>query len=96
MLSGVGIAAVVEFGRFEQKLSEIVGLVGINRDVVESWKDELFALGDETGKAPLELAEGLYAITSAGYRGEAVLRILGLAARASASRPRGMARSRNS
>ena len=85
VLSGVGIAAVVEFGRFEQKLSEIVGLVGINRDVVESWKDELFALGDETGKAPLELAEGLYAVTSAGYRGEAVLRILGLAAKASAA-----------
>jgi TP901 family phage tail tape measure protein len=81
----VGVAAAKMSMGFDESLSRIVGLVGVAEDQVASWRGELLKLGPAVGKAPQELAEAMFFITSAGLRGEAALKALEASAKASAA-----------
>ena len=84
-LLAIGVASVKMAADFEKSMSQIVGLVGISRDQVQAWQKDIIALSGETAKAPKELAEALFFITSAGLRGQKALDALTASAKASAA-----------
>lgn len=84
-LAAIGIASVKMAADFEKSMSQIVGLVGVSRDQVNAWQKDIIALSGETAKAPKELAEALFFITSAGLRGQKALDALTASAKASAA-----------
>ena len=84
-LTGLATGAVIGFAGFESELAKIEGLVGISREQLNDWKDDLTAISRETGQAPVELAKALFFVTSAGLRGSAAIDILRQSARASAA-----------
>ena len=84
-LAGVGIAAAKTSMDFETSLSKMVGLVGLTSDEVDGMKDSILELSGATAKAPQELADAMFVVTSAGLRGDAALQALDQAARASAA-----------
>lgn len=68
---------------FEASMAKIVGLVGISREQVNAWSDDIIKLAPTVAKAPQELADALFFITSAGLRGADALDALRASARAS-------------
>lgn len=79
-----GVAAGVKMSiDFEKSLSKIVGLVGVNREQVDAWREDLLELAPAVAKGPGELADALFFITSAGLRGEQAMNALTYAAKAS-------------
>ena len=81
--SMVGIAA--QGASFERKMSQIVGLVGVSREVVKSWEPEIAAVARATGRAPGGLAEAMFFVTSAGLRGKYAMDLLRNSAKAAAA-----------
>ena len=79
-IGGVATAAltatVVAFSSFEFELAKIEGLVGISREQLDAWKDDILAISQETGQSPTELAKSLFFVTSAGLRGAAAIDVL--------------------
>lgn len=71
--------------QFEIAMSQIRGLVGISAQQVAAYKNEILSLGAATSKAPLELADALYFITSAGIKGTKALDVLKEAAESAAA-----------
>lgn len=62
-------AAIVATGtRFEDNLVKIETLGGVAREQVQAWSDELLELAPQLATLPNELAEGLYFVTSTGFR----------------------------
>lgn len=83
-LVGAG-AAITKFGMtFEHEMVKIETLVGVNRNTVERWGDELQKMAGYVGRGPSELARALFVVTSAGERTETALTIVEQAAKASA------------
>lgn len=81
-----GKQAVYLSRQFELSFSRIKGLVGIGNDALESMRKQVLKLGGETTRAPLELAEALYFITSAGIKDSRIaMEVLESAAKAAAS-----------
>ena len=84
-LAGAAVA-VFKFGKdFEKELSKVVGLVGVSRDQVDAWGKDILELAPELGKAPRELADALFFVTSAGIRGAEAMEVLEMAGKASAA-----------
>lgn len=79
-----GVASIKMQKDFEMSMTKIVGLVGVSRQQVDAWKQDIYNIGRETGRGPKELADALYFVTSAGYRGEEALDILRRSAMAAA------------
>jgi TP901 family phage tail tape measure protein len=77
-----GGAAVKMATDFDTSFNKIVGLVGVARDEVEGMRKEVLRLAGETARAPQELADALFFITSAGLRGRDALDVLEMSARA--------------
>jgi len=84
-IAGIGTAALKMGADFNHSLDLIVGLVGISREQVNAWKDDLYELGKETAKSPQELAEALYFVTSSGVEASQAMDVLRAAAQASAA-----------
>lgn len=84
-LVAAGAAAVKFATDFNTSFRRIEGLVGVASDEVGVFRDEILKLGGEVGKAPVELAEAMFDITSAGFRGESAMKALTAAAQASAA-----------
>lgn len=84
-VAAVGATSVTAFAQFEQTLSRIEGLTGVAKAQVKAFGDEIRKLGPLVGKSSNELAEGLYFITSSGFKGTQALEILAMAAKASAA-----------
>lgn len=84
-LGGVAIAATNAAMSFETSMNKIVGLVGIASDEVSRMSTEVLNLASVSGKAPDELAAGLFVVTSAGLRGSEAMAALGQSAKASAA-----------
>lgn len=80
-----GASSAVAHAQFEAEMSKIIGLVGESRDQVNLWSQEVLAMAPAFGKAPEELAKGLYFITSSGIKGARALDTLNVAAQASAA-----------
>lgn len=72
----LGAGAVKMAADFDKSMSEIVGLVGVSREQVNAWRDDLLRLAPALGKAPKELADAMFFITSAGLRGETAMQTL--------------------
>lgn len=83
-IAGVGIAALKAEKDFEYTLSKMTGIIGVSRDQVNAWRDDLLKMAGEVGQTPQKLAEGLFFVTSAGRIGAETLEILDQSARASA------------
>lgn len=78
--------AIFKFGKdFESELSKVVGLVGISQSQVNDWGKEILDLAPKLGKAPRELADALFYVTSAGIRGAESMEVLTMAGKASAA-----------
>ena len=70
---------------FESSMSKIVGLVGVARDQVDGWSQDILKMAPELGKSPKELADALFFVTSAGMRGAQAMDVLRISAKASAA-----------
>ena len=84
-ITAAGTGALVSFGKYEAELAKIEGLVGISREQLSAWQDDIAEIGRETGKSPLELARSLFFVTSAGLRGSVAMDVLRQSAKASAA-----------
>jgi TP901 family phage tail tape measure protein len=84
-IAGIGTAAVLSASEFEESMAKIVGLVGISADKVDGMRDGVLDLAGTTAKAPKELSDALFVITSAGLRGEDAMNALESASKASAA-----------
>jgi TP901 family phage tail tape measure protein len=70
---------------FEKSSSRIAGLAGVGEGQVERWKEAMLDLAPIVGKAPQELSEALYFISSSGVAASDALDVLDKSARASAA-----------
>ena len=84
-LTLIGVAAYKLQKDFEASMSKIVGLVGIAKDQVDAWGKDILEMAPRLGKAPKELADALFFVTSAGIRGAEAMEVLEMSAKASAS-----------
>lgn len=84
-LAAAAGGALTLSAQFETSLTKIETLVGIAGDEVAGFRDRVLELAGETAKAPKELADALFVVTSAGARGGTALEILEKAAKASAA-----------
>lgn len=84
-LTAAGVAAGKLASDFETAFSRIEGLVGIATSEIDSLREGVLDLAGETAKSPLELADALFTVTSAGFRGQEALDVLTSAAKASAA-----------
>jgi TP901 family phage tail tape measure protein len=84
-LGGVALAAGNAAMSFETGMTKIIGLVGIASDEVARMGDSVLAMSGAVGKAPDELADGLFVVTSAGLRGSEAMSTLSSAAKAGAA-----------
>ena len=81
----VGGAVVKMAANFEKSMSKIEGQVGIARTVVQGMTKDVLALAGPTARAPQELADALFFVTSAGLRGADAMEVLRLSARGAAA-----------
>jgi TP901 family phage tail tape measure protein len=84
-LALAGGAAVNLAIGFDSSMTKIVSLVGIASTEVDGMRTQVLKLSGETAKAPQELADGLFVLTSAGLRGNDALSALEYAAKASSA-----------
>jgi TP901 family phage tail tape measure protein len=84
-LAGAGIASGKLSVDFQDKFTKMAGLVGVSREQLALWRDELLRLGPAVGKGPGELADAMYFITGAGFEGAKAMEILDASARAAAA-----------
>ena len=77
-------AAIRASIEFESSMTRINTLVGVSANLTQQWADELLLLGPAVGRTPQELSEALFVVTSAGERTAEALKIVELAAKASA------------
>lgn len=82
---GVGTAAFAMNKDFEASMFQIIGLVGESREQVNAWSKDILTMAPGLGKAPKELADALFFVTSAGIKGAEAMDVLEMSARASAS-----------
>lgn len=80
-----GTAIVKTSSDFQTAMQQIVGLVGVSQDQVNTWKEDILSLSKETAKSPIELAQAMYFITSSGLSGADALSVLKASAKAAAS-----------
>lgn len=79
-----GGAAVKMASDFQSSMTRIETLVGLSRNQVQGMREDVLALAGETGRAPIELSEALFAVTSAGLRGKEAMDTLEMSAKAAA------------
>tara|TARA_R100000655_G_scaffold31221_1_gene62674 strand:- start:12478 stop:14940 length:2463 start_codon:yes stop_codon:yes gene_type:complete len=83
-LLGIGAAAVKTASEFDASMTKINTLVGTSAEEVAQLRDSVLDLAGETATAPKELAEGLFFIQSAGFKGAEGLEALEVSAKAAA------------
>jgi len=69
---------------FDHTLTKMNTLVGVSRKEIVAFRKDILALAPAVGRGPVELADALFAITSAGQRGAQAMDTLNKAAKASA------------
>ncbi len=73
---GVGVAATVMAGNFQDSMTQLVTGAGESRSNLQMVSNGILAMATQTGESTKQLAAGLYMIESAGYHGSAALTIL--------------------
>ena len=84
-MAAVGVGAFKMQKDFESSMSKIVGLVGVAQDQVDAWAKDITAMAPEVAKAPQELADALFFVTSAGFRGAEAMDVLEVSAKAASA-----------
>jgi TP901 family phage tail tape measure protein len=85
-LIAVGKASIMASMEFETSMKKIQGLVGITGKDVAEMSSKVLDMAGAVGKAPQELADALYYITSAGIKDtSAAMDILNVSARAASA-----------
>lgn len=84
-LVAAGVAATRMAVKFDDSLTQIISLVGVSRNQVNAWRGDLLKLSGEVGRGPVELADALFFVTSAGLRGSAAIEVLTASAQAAAA-----------
>ena len=84
-ITAAAIAPIVTFAKYETEMAKIEGLVGISRDQIAAWQGDIADIAKATGIGPDKLAESLFFVTSAGYRGSAAMDILEKSAKGAAA-----------
>ncbi len=83
-LVGAAAAAIKTASDFEASMTKIQSLVGLSAQTVQGFKSDVLALSGETARAPKELADAMFFITSAGLRGSDAVEALEASAKAAA------------
>lgn len=83
-LVAAGAAAAKLGVEFDDNMTKIQTLVGVSEDKVKGFRSEVLKLGGKTAKAPVELSDALFTVTSAGLRGAGAMEVLESSAKASA------------
>lgn len=76
---GVGIAATKMAANYQQSMNKVQALTGASTDQMKQFDSGLKQLSMETGVVPQKLADGLYNVMSAGYKGKDAMTVLALA-----------------
>jgi hypothetical protein len=84
-LAGLSVAGVKVAADFEQAFARMVGLAGVPAAEVDQLRESVLSLAGETGRAPQELADGLYFAASAGYDSATAMDIVEQAAKGAAA-----------
>jgi TP901 family phage tail tape measure protein len=85
VLAGLMAGAAIGAARdYQVELVKLNTLVGISTEQVKKWAGAMKGLAGETGKAPADLAQAMFAISSGGARGTAAMELLEHSAKASA------------
>ena len=79
-----GAAAVKSAVGFESSMTKIQSLVGLSADAVDGFTQDVKGLAGETARAPKELADAMFFVTSAGLRGAEATDVLAASAKAAA------------
>jgi TP901 family phage tail tape measure protein len=82
---GIGTAAVKMAMDFEYTMAKIEALVGVQREQLDAWSDDIKNIAIQYGILPNALADALYFITSAGLRGQEAMEVLEISAKGAAS-----------
>lgn len=77
----IAAASVRSAASLEESFIKINTLVGISRDVINGYKQDIERLSSITAKPQEELAEALFVVTSAGLRGAEAMEVLEASAR---------------
>lgn len=83
--AAAGVASVKMSLDFQKSMTKIQTLVGRTDQEIATMKESIMGMATETSKAPVELAEGLYFLESAGLSGTNALETLEAVAKGSAS-----------
>ena len=82
---GAGLASVKLAVDFEDSMAKIEGLVGVSSKTVAKWGDDILSMARKLPQGPKELADALFFVTSAGFRGAKAMDVLRMSARAAAA-----------
>tara|TARA_R100001086_G_scaffold244174_2_gene173604 strand:+ start:1542 stop:3926 length:2385 start_codon:yes stop_codon:yes gene_type:complete len=83
-LLGIGAAAVKTASEFDASMTKIQTLVGASASEVKELENSVLDLAGETAQAPKDLADGLFFIQSAGFKGKESLDALEVSAKGAA------------
>lgn len=82
-LAFVGVEAVKTATEYEFAIDKIRGQTNASKADIDDWAKEIQKISPQVGKLPKDLADGMYFVASAGYKGKEALDILTEAGKAS-------------
>ena len=83
-MGALAAVSLKSFSSFEASFAKIEALVGVAGGAVERFKTNVKGISKATGRAPQELAEAMFFITSAGLRAGTAVDVLNASAKAAA------------
>lgn len=82
---GVTAASIDMATKYQASMDKIVALTDTSRKQADAWGNAFLKLGPALGKSPKELADGMFFVASAGFKGKQAMDILTASAKASAA-----------
>lgn len=82
---GMGVQAVKAAADFQQGMIKVQALAGLTSQQAQQMGQAILQMSTDVGQSPKSLADGLYFVASAGFRGADALNILRLSAEAAAT-----------
>ena len=83
-MAGAGAAAFKMASDFEASMTQIQSLVRLSAESVKGFEQDVLSLSGQTARAPKELADAMFFVTSAGIRGAEATEVLAASAKAAA------------